>query len=355
MGNTNTVKYRVKIRYDRKTMRLVRVIFIISITISAICIVPQFFKGIFSDLFLEFIQYFICFWLGIVEVLSGIILLDCICYFRMLKKCGYEIPEDRARYGNDIRRLPRDEECIDYIVRPKRCVVLSVLSLIGFGCSVFYDVKLLLEWNLVGIDWIFGPVTGIVVDVTWLVLGVSILRQLNKKKYKEDYELDNSRRDRFTLIYSLILIAIVTWITIVTRFAQDTYMSYVYHGRMEHDRQQLEDIGNSMWNIYQNRTMDPTLEDSNERIYKVLEQGIMITDCDIPQNAYMRDVAGCLEIESFKELTDKLYLAEGEAQVHVVLRDGEITVTLLNPVERAKKTGIYYTIDTSSEYSMSFR
>ncbi len=186
---------------------------------------------------------------------------------------------------------------------------------------------------------------GSIVNCVWLILIFYFARQQNQRKYREDYEIDDSRVERTSILLAVVIIIPLLIFTLVSKEVSETLLRKCYNSCIEHDEAQLGDIGKVMWNIYLYRSKDPTFEESNKRIYEVFEQGFNITEFGEPQNSYLKEVAQCLEIESFDELNELIYLSEGDAKIHIILKGDELTVTLLNPVESNKEFGVYEKVD----------
>lgn len=174
----------------------------------------------------------------------------------------------------------------------------------------------------------------IVFDLGWLLFSYFYWRQGNQEKYKENYEIDPYRKNRISLVIAVVITIVLSFFTFGVKVVSNAYTGVVYRSCQEADRCLLDKIGNVFWNIYLYRSEDPTFEESNKRIYEVFEQGFIITDFGEPQNSYLKEVANCLEIDSFDELSESIHLSEGDARIHIILKGNTLVVTLMNPVEK---------------------
>ena len=337
-------KVILKIRYDTNIIRCVTIVFIISVVLSGIGKILIFSQILFwksteiSFGVMEVVQFFcrIGFWAGKVALVSGIILIDGVLYLNRIRKYGYEVPKDRAEYAYDLTKLPRNEQSENIDTRSIRSVVFSALCFIGFIFSVILDLRLTAEWKFMKDQYAMVLKLGIIIDLIWLFFSIKFILQQNKLKFKEDIEIDKTRKNRTTFVYGVAIIIALSFVTIGVKTLSPCYLGIIYRARCESDQCKLEEIGNILWNVYKNRTTDPTLEEGNKQILQVFEQGFVITDWGVPQNAYLKEVAECLEVDSFEKLGEDIFLADGKAQIYVILRGDQLTVTLMNPADKLK-------------------
>ena len=347
----------LKIRYDTNIIRCVTIVFIISVVLAGIGKILFFSQILFwknTEIYygaMEVVQFFcgIGFWAGKVALVSGIILIDGVLYLNRIRKYGYEVPKDRAEYAYDLTKLPRNEQRENIDIRSIRSVVFFALCFIGFLFSVILDIRLTSEWQFMKDQYAMVLKLGIIIDLIWLFFSIKFILQQNKQKFKEDIEIDKTRRNRTTFVYGVVIIITLSFVTIGVKTLSPCYLGIIYRARCESDQCKLEEIGNILWNVYKNRTTNPTLEESNKQILQVFEQGFMITDWGVPQNAYLKEVAGCLEVDSFDKLEEDIFLADGEAQIHVILRGDQLTVTLMNPTDKLKPYKLEAVIDVTDK------
>ena len=358
MENRKEFNKITRIRYDKKMIRFASIVFVVSVLITIACKIFAF-NYMFGDYSsktdiqeiirasrLEMLVGKIGYIGQWVLFISGIIVFDGEAYFRKLKKLGYTIPTDRNQYQCDLQNLPRETLTEGIIIKPIRSKVLFVYGMVVFILCLIQDILLYFKWEFMDnqLETLLFQI--IVFDLGWLLFSFFFWRQQNQQKYKEVYEIDPYRKNRLTLVMAVVITIVLSFFTLGVKLVSNVYMGVVYRSCREDDRRHLDEIGTVLWNIYMYRTKDPTLEESNKRIYEVFEQGFIITDFDEPQNAYLEEVANCLEIESFDELSECIHISDGDAKIHIILKGDTLIVTLMNPAGKDKKFGVQANVDT---------
>ena len=92
----------MKIKYDRRTTKVLLITTIVSLLLFLTGIIVMYFE--ITGLALLFL--FGIYAGGGLLIYSLLNLVCAVCYFRRLKMHGYEVPYDRNRYGNDLKNVP---------------------------------------------------------------------------------------------------------------------------------------------------------------------------------------------------------------------------------------------------------
>lgn len=205
-------KKKERIKYDKKDKKLyIRTAVVFSIlAVMNLCILnysdemrhfPVELEAVFVYEILPFFILAARLWLGYINA---------VLYLKRLQKYGYEVPEDKKNFNEDLEKLPMTENAVKSLPRRNYdSIVLTVLTgAIVIGLLV-YDIWFLYRYSGFGNDiWFFEGIL-IFGTVIWLLLGISYARQISNRKYKYDVEIDHSRKNRRNLIDGLVGIIVL--------------------------------------------------------------------------------------------------------------------------------------------------
>lgn len=134
-------------------------------------------------------------------IYSLINLVFAACYFKRLKKHGYEVPYDRNIYGNDLKNVLNSYASGSLIDVPnqgsKESVILAIFHAMVFVFANVWNIYYIINWyKYVNDDAVFLLCVQIILDLGWLIAAIVYFRQRNSEKYRDDVELDFSKKER---------------------------------------------------------------------------------------------------------------------------------------------------------------
>lgn len=142
--------------------------------------------------------------LYLLEMISPMIVLVCwmyvldiYTYLYRLKKHGYDVPPHKKIYGYRLGNLSRSKECVtsensrESMTIAGICFVCAVaIPLWILGMWMEYDYHLLQNIKNQGYVILFA------VLAVWLAEGIRYWKQRTNTKFRDDVELDDSRKQR---------------------------------------------------------------------------------------------------------------------------------------------------------------
>ena len=161
-----------------------------------------------------------------------VVVLAAKLYFARLRAYGYEIPDNKKIYGNNLNNLPKTREAGSSLFAKHSRIGMWMY----FACFVLFlavDVMYLIKWHFMKDICIFLFTVCLVLDSVWLILAIILRRQMNPEKYRDDVECDKTRKERLNLeniIVCAIFWAIVCAVACIQAVTTTKYMDKV---RME--------------------------------------------------------------------------------------------------------------------------
>lgn len=165
--------------------------------------------------------------------ISWIIYVDAVFYLQRLKKYGYQLPNDKKEFSRQLENLPKvTVEQNRNIELSYESMILAVISmaitigiLVNIGCFFF-------QYRQTGLEWI-GFWGELPLVLYWLLRTVFWWKQRLYSKYRDDVEIDETRKQRKHLISGLISILVWSAITIVWIEALYNGADYMHRARIE--------------------------------------------------------------------------------------------------------------------------
>lgn len=270
---------------------------------------------------------------GLVLVLLIYLVLDGMTYFRRLEARGYEIPDDKKEYDSMLELLPRTngEQVVEIegTVKNKTSKVLLGLCvlvyLVMLGLTIWYYRK----WSFIGDDALFLLVIQLVTDVLWLCPIRLFYKQTDNRKYKDDVEIDASRKNRLHWVDGLILILVLAGASLLVKQTAHNMSEYMYQTWMSQDEKRIGGIRD----VFEVAYIDPAISKDDEswrETMAALEEGVDITTWGVPEGEYQEAVAMMLEITDFSSLKSSFQSTDGPAIIYVKMENGNFVVELRN-------------------------
>ncbi len=297
---------------------------------------------------------------GFIAVLYGFFLgaalfLWCICrlfmgiaYLKRLERYGYEVPMDRKEYGYLLEHLPlknvtvemtrwseREDteaesfwENMEAYPISKTSKILSILSVLAMIVMVGLSFYYWYSWYFMDDDTIVMFVLLLIADVFWLVPILFFRKQMDGQKYKDDVEIDATRKNRMSLPGGILLILMLVGIALMIKNAASSMTEYVFKTCLSEDQKRVGEIQDALEVVfvemqqYSNPSWENSLED--------MQAGVDITTWGAPQDDFQLRVAECLGIIDFSLLRKEFRTTDGPAVVYVKLEGDTFIVQLVN-------------------------
>ena len=189
----------MKIKFDNITAKTAKYCALIFTVLLLIGLVFSFLEIPGTEVF-----YIMAVYTGVLVGLPCyVVLFAAKLYFARLQAYGYEIPENKKTYGNNLNNLPK--------TRGAGSSLFAKHSRIGmwmyFACFVLFlvvDVMYLIKWHFMKGHFMkdictFLFTVCLVLDSVWLILAMILRRQRNTEKYRDDVECDKTRKERLNL------------------------------------------------------------------------------------------------------------------------------------------------------------
>ena len=319
---------------------------------SAICTIVFLILAVFSYVivYLEFVDMFPD-WLMVlflfVYVCSGPALLYSVyqlfcamSYLKRLRKHGYEVPENKKDYDRLLERLPRQEQnngMEDVQDRNKASFILGICCLIALLLLLGVNIWYITEWYFLNVGelvFLIGLMS--VVDIALFIYGIIFFRQTNEKRYKDDVEIDNARKNRMPVPEGILTILILLGISILVKYTAHSMTDYVFKSRISADMETVQNIHQSLTSAYE-MMQEKDMYNEWEATKNELVQGVDITTWGVPKDEFQTEVANMLGISDFTELQEEFNTADGAAVVYVKLVEETLVVELKNPVTKVNE------------------
>lgn len=218
----------MKIKFDRIIAKTAK-------CCALICTVLFVIGVVFSFLEIDGTEFFYIMTIYasvLVGVPCYVVLLSAKFYFIRLRAYGYEIPENKKTYGNNLNNLPKTREAGRSLFA-KHSRIGMWMYFAFFVLFLVVDVMYLIKWHFMKDICTFLFIVCLVLDIVWLILAVIMWWQRNTEKYRDDVECDKTRKERLNLeniIVFAIFWAIVCTVACIQAVTTTKYMDKV---RME--------------------------------------------------------------------------------------------------------------------------
>ncbi len=316
-----------KIKYDRRTIKILLVITIVSALLfltGVICMLAEVEEDVVIALSLLLGLYVG----GGLFLFAGVNLLIGFCYIRRLKAYGYEIPYKKEDYGDDLRNVP--------CVSGKSCPEIKNVGsriLVFFYTVVFLLVNIWNVWYIV--HWyqfdgglaVFLLCIMLLFDSFWGISALLFYRQENMQRYRDDVEIDDSRKERMPVEKGIVSGMILLCIMMIFKMLIVQFEEHGFRSRAENDQRYLQTIsscvGTAMMADGTDRTSDSYIQ---------MREGCYISDWGSPDDAFSREIAENLGISDYSELNGKFYTSDGNPRIYVKISDEGVYVRMDNPL-----------------------
>lgn len=330
-----------RIKYDKRQVRRYAIGAAVAgaflaVSLVLICTDVYWMSGRFSAV-LMLITLYGLFLGGMLLIIFGYLIISGLVYFKRLEKYGYSVPEDKRAYECVLEQMPENKGRMpgqnfqgpDVPQASKTSKVLMGLSILACLAMVGASFYYLYKWSFMGDDTTVLFVLLLIMDALWIVPVLIFRSQMNVQKFKDDVEIDATRKNRMNMCSGIAVIVVLAGVSLFAKWLAYDMSEYVFKSQMIEDQKKIDEIRDVM----EVACMDPYVSESAEWLEETrysLEAGVDITNWDAPEGRFQERVAAILEITDFSELKDAFYTADGPAIVHVKLEGKDFTVQLMN-------------------------
>ena len=324
------------IRFDKCQLRqctTCTIMFLVLLIVSVVFVHLELLDGVSDAVMVIIMLVYVC--SGPALLYSVYQLLSGISYVRRLKKHGYQVPENKKDYDFLLEVLPRAQQTDNSMLTEKKynkvSCALGICSLLAFMVLCGFNIWFILEWHfLYAGEVVFMVGIMSVVDIVLLVYCMQFFLQMNEQRYKDDVEIDTTRKNRMPLMEGVITVIILLGISVSLKYMAYSTTDYIFESRVSADIATAQSIQQSL--IYAYEVMKTDEVDTDWKTTKnELMNGVDITMWGIPGDAFQEEIAQVLGISDFAELQDDFHTAVGNAVVYVKLEDEKFVVELGNP------------------------
>lgn len=218
-----------KIKYDKRDKKRA---FVLAIIFTVIFIVVSILRVLELEVSSELLALIlITFMIAPIITLAGWFHFADVClYFKRLRKYGYDIPENKSRCRENLRDLPKVSEEVSSQDWNKESAFLSMISIL---CAVVFLIAaiLIISKYSMNLITVFGIAVMLLVVIVWLGAGVVFGKQCSNQKYKDDVEIDSSRKTRIHLMNGLFF-SIIMFLTSFFTFDIIDYLAHMISKRI---------------------------------------------------------------------------------------------------------------------------
>lgn len=215
----------MKIKFDNVTAKTAKYCALIFTVLLLIGLVFSFLEIPGTEVF-----YIMAVYTGVLVGLPCyVVVFAAKLYFARLRVYGYEIPENKKTYGNNLNNLPKTREAGSSLFA-KHSRMGMWMYFAFFVLFLVVDVMYLIKWHFMKDICTFLFTVCLVLDSVWLILAMILRRQRNTVKYRDDVECDKTRKERLNLeniIVFAIFWAIVCAVACIQAVTTTKYMDKV--------------------------------------------------------------------------------------------------------------------------------
>lgn len=227
------------IKYDGRTVKVLGIMTVMSIVLF---VVSFLLEDLAKDL------------IGILVMVAGgmfVIFLPTWLvgrsYLNRMKKLGYEIPWCSKDYDYILEKVPRRKVTEEQEPYSRRSKIFACLYGYVWLCMMAVNLWLCCKWRVNSCVARFALLA--VPDVYWLICAWQFYRQMNNDKYKEDTEVDKSRKNRknrISLERAVVELLIMLLIAVGFKSLASNFGDAAYRAQIDADRGWMQEIHGMM-------------------------------------------------------------------------------------------------------------
>ncbi len=336
----------VQIKYDMNSMKILKVTAIVATILFAVAIVLMNIEIGGTELFMLFALY-----------IGGGLAVTCYLslgaghlYMNRLKKYGYAIPDNKSNYDGKIENLPRinsTKETSIFSAHSKWSAIACICIFIAF---LALDVQYYFRWKFMKDDCKSVFVLCFLFYLIWIIFAIALKKQSNRYKYRDDVEIDTTRKERWSLEQILFTMIVLCLLSFFTNYTAHSITKYIFNAWVEHDMVQADIVSRDILSAIE-ECQDENGAVKCKETYAELCEGIDITTWGVPKDELQTLIAKNMNIDDFSFMRDDFRVSDGDARIFVKITDEKVTVRLLNPVKELSLYSLKYKeIYVDSEY-----
>lgn len=309
-----------KIKYDKRTLRVIRILAIV-LTVFVGLMLPWFFVPISklpSNIILDLLMTLglLSFW---PMLAVWLLLFNGTFYLKRLARAGYEVPADRRKYGNSLDNLPRIREVkAETEGHNRQSLVLAALAGTGAAGFLVVAIKYVIQWRFVE-DISFSAVCLFALAGMWCIGAFLYYRQSDNRRFLDFYLPMDSRKIRTSLEEGILTLIFVGVISATLASFPFSMTRYIEKTRVEVDREELQKVLFAARSICQE--YDYCREDEWETSYVKLTEGVDFFEADWENDLFTRQLLERTGYESIDHI--RLQLKAKDGHFYVKKSDGQ--------------------------------
>lgn len=224
----------MKIKYDKRMITVLWITAGVSLAFFLVALVVMYLEIAGMELVFLFGVYVG----GGVLIYALINLVFATCYCKRLRRHGYIVPDDRMQYDNHLENLPRTGvvgQDIDLTGQDSReSIRLAVMHLVVFVDANIWNLYYYIHWHRYVKDTavIFLWVQ-IFLDLVWGISALGYFRQRNPQTFRDDVEMDITRKKRTSMEEGVLAGIVVLSLTILVKIMAVEMTAAIYRSLQE--------------------------------------------------------------------------------------------------------------------------
>lgn len=122
-------------------------------------------------------------------------------------------------------------------------MILAIFHLLVFVFANVWNIYYIIRWyQYVEDNAVFLLCVQIILDLGWFIAAIVYFRQRDNEKYRDDVEVDSSRKERSGIEKGILTGLVVLTVTVFIKAMVVNISDYVFHSRQAKDQGTIEDI-----------------------------------------------------------------------------------------------------------------
>lgn len=337
-------KYKLKyetdsatlIKYDKRSVKIYRNLTLVTVVYFLLSVlwmfadIPRIRIAKLEEVIVTVVLFGIYF--GVIGTLySSYQWISAVFYLKRLERYGFKVPENRKEY-EIVERLPKKENMVQVQTQGyhKGSKILTGFSIFVAAIMLLLTGYYFYRWSFMGENAQAFLVIQLIADAFWLI-PISVFRkEMDLQKYKDDVEIDITRRTRKNVVSGVLLIILWTLMALYVKATAHSMTEYIYVSWLKNDRDRIYEIHD----VLETASYEMKLFYGNDADWleaaESMRNGVDITTWGIPEGRFQETVANVLGITDFGSLKEEFYSAKKPAVVYVKLENDDIIVELQN-------------------------
>lgn len=315
----------MKIQFDLKTKELLKKLMMISGVLFLLALII----GLFDIKGLQVFFLFALYIGGAVLIYSTYQYVACLSYFKYLTAYGYELPQDKNEYENDLQNVPKDEavyqEAMQQPIGTKDSKLLSIVTGAVFLLAVCHDLWFLVYWWFMDDNVVSLTIIQFLYDCIFLIMAIRYNKHRNIEIYQDFLGNEAGIRVRTTFAKGILTVLALLVIGLYGKAMSTSMIKYVFAAQVDADEAIICEIQKAIANASDYTGI--TLDDGSYELEELENK-----DRD-----FVEEIEKSLDVDKLKDCKKDFHVAKGEPKIIVESKNGRYTVSLKNPISRVKE------------------